>query len=177
MGCWICQNPTSTHTQTHTLSHTHTHCCTTRDTVAAFSKGKDKYNTVSGSSAVRYANTQEQQQNEIHTPTSVQSRATQEGGGSASRGDQVSVQSGLASTPQRREEEVCSRRRGRELLTVGNNPVHLIIGCEALWTWSNKPCLMAIFCKDLKCDVLSQVSDILRATQHKLGRNKNRTLL
>lgn len=59
------------HIHKHTLSHTHTHCCTTRDTVAAFSKGKDKYNTVSGSSAVRYANTQEQQQNEIHTPTSV----------------------------------------------------------------------------------------------------------
>lgn len=45
-------------THTYTLTHSLTHCCTTtRDTVAAFSKGKDKYNTVSGSS-VRYANTQ-----------------------------------------------------------------------------------------------------------------------
>lgn len=40
------------HTRTHSLLHDNQRYC------SSFLKGKDKYNTVSGSSAVSYANTQ-----------------------------------------------------------------------------------------------------------------------
>ncbi len=49
---------TNTHTHSLSLSHTHTHTHNNQRYCSSFLKGKDKYNTLSGSSAVRYANTQ-----------------------------------------------------------------------------------------------------------------------
>lgn len=146
-GCWICQNPASTsaHTHTHSLTHSLTHCCTTtRDTVAAFSKGKDKYNTVSGSS-VRYANTQSSSRMRYtHTAKHFEWSHT--------AGRRFSLPRGPGFSPAwfgqpSMEEEVRLRNEGRRTASSRQQPS----SC-GYWIWStkkprpNKQCLNATFC-------------------------------